>query len=232
MPPLSAVESFAHILHKCKQERTQICAIPVSNCMRKFGLQAHRNLGNRVILMLMEAGNMCDAQKVFDRMMPQNECSWNSLIVGYVKCGKFQRALVMYEEGQKALLHPNEYAVAALLKACTELLDFHTGFEIHTEISRMGLLEYDLFVGNTLVDMYMKFGSLAEAQVVFDALPAHDVVSWNVLIAGYVKHDCGEEALSLLKLMQLKGISPNVVTFVSSLKACSIAAAIDKGQEI
>ena len=39
--------------------------------------------------------------------------------------------------------------------------------------------------GNTLISLHVRRGHLAKAQEVCDQLEARDVVSWNVLIAGY-----------------------------------------------
>ncbi|KAI5059863.1 hypothetical protein GOP47_0026182 [Adiantum capillus-veneris] len=170
--------------------------------------------------------------KVIDQIARSNKCSWNSLVVGHIRQGKYQQALMMYQELQEASLQPNEYAFAALLRACSELMNFQTGFKIHSHIVQIGLLESNLFVGNTLIDMYMKLGWLREARSVFDALSVRDVVSWNVLLSGYVKHDCVEEVLSMFELMQLKEVSPNVVTFLCAMKACGLAGTLNKGCEI
>jgi pentatricopeptide repeat protein len=39
-----------------------------------------------------------------------------------------------------------------------------------------------VFLGNSLVDMYAKFGSMEDANNVFNEMPSHDVVTWNVMI--------------------------------------------------
>ncbi|KAH7424892.1 hypothetical protein KP509_11G030300 [Ceratopteris richardii] len=103
---------------------------------------------------------------------------------------------------------------------------------LHTYAIKTGFLESDRFISNTLINMYMKFGSLVEARVVFNSLPVHDVVSWNILLSGFIKHNQSEEVLSFFKLMQSKNVSPNLVTFLSILKACGLAMAMTEGQEI
>lgn len=54
----------------------------------------------------------------------------------------------------------------------------------------------------------------------FDKLPVRDVVSWTALINGYAEHRQGDGALKCLERMQIEGVTPDAVTFVSSLKAC------------
>jgi pentatricopeptide repeat protein len=80
--------------------------------------------------------------------------------------------------------------------------------------------------------MYAKCGSLEKARQVFDLLPIHDVVSWNLMISGYVEHEHGEEALRCLEQMQAKGVAPDAVTFICSLKACGNTGAMEKAGEI
>ncbi|MCO5558140.1 hypothetical protein L7F22_011717 [Adiantum nelumboides] len=71
-----------------------------------------------------------------------------------------------------------------------------------------------------------------EAQGVLDKLALRDVITWNVLIAGYVEHGFEEKALNCLVQMQTEGFSPNAITFIYILKACGSIGAIQKGEEI
>lgn len=80
--------------------------------------------------------------------------------------------------------------------------------------------------------MYCRCGLLPEAQEVFDTIPVQDVVLWNALITGYVDNGHGEEALFLLKDMGEKGISPDIVTLVCSLKICGSKGAMQSGREV
>ena len=106
------------------------------------------------------------------------------------------------------------------------------GGEIHSEIERQGLIETNLVISNTLIDMYSKCGLLAKAQGVFDLLPVRDVISWTSLIAGYAGIGDGQYAIHLFEKMKIEGISPNAITYVCLLSACGSIGAVTKGQEI
>lgn len=117
-------------------------------------------------------------------------------------------ALILYEKMQEDdPLHPNRYTFMALLQACARLEDVERGCKIHAEIERKGFLETDIFIGSSLVDMYVKCGCLVKALEVFDKLPVRNVVSWTALIGGYAEHGRSEEALFYFKHMQYVGIS-------------------------
>eukprot|EP00250_Pteridium_aquilinum_P017995 c23889_g2_i1 orf=481-1056(+) len=111
-------------------------------------------------------------------------------------------------------------SVVSLLKDCAKKKDLHRGSRIHADIVTRRLLEKDIFVGSTLVNMYAKCGALSKAQEVFDELPFQNVVAWNSLIAGYVQHGHAEEALQKSGLMQRQGLSPDAFTYTFILKAC------------
>jgi pentatricopeptide repeat protein len=91
-------------------------------------------------------------------------------------------------------------------------------------------LERDPIVGNALVDMYAKCGSLDKAEQVFHKLQVQDLVSWTSLIAGYAQRGESGNVFHAFEKMIRGGIKPNVVTFVNVLNACSHAGLVGEGQ--
>jgi pentatricopeptide repeat protein len=51
-------------------------------------------------------------------------------------------------------------------------------------------LEFDVFVGSSLVDMYVKCGSIQDAWTMFNKMPSQNVVTWNAMVLGHAK--CGQ----------------------------------------
>eukprot|EP00250_Pteridium_aquilinum_P020973 c24999_g5_i1 orf=421-1284(+) len=233
MLPQPSVEEAARILHACRKMRNQVLISCLHSCMLRMGLDAHVSIGNYLIVVLVEGGNIYEAQLVFDRLVYRYVWSWDALISGYNNCEKPQRALTLYDRFREDhSLRPTGRVYVELLKACKKLKDLERGLDIHAEVAKTDLLTVDLFVGSALVDLYAKCGLLAKAQQVFGELPARDVVVWTALIGGYVEHEHGEEALECFAQMQLEGFPPNAVTFVCSLKACGSIGSIDRGLRI
>eukprot|EP00250_Pteridium_aquilinum_P009366 c18623_g2_i1 orf=439-903(+) len=79
---------------------------------------------------------------------------------------------------------PDRSTLLDLIKACSKQKDLDTGSRIHADILERGLLRKDISLGNALLSMYVKCGTLAKAQETFDELPSRNVVTWNALIAG------------------------------------------------
>eukprot|EP00246_Nothoceros_aenigmaticus_P005048 TRINITY_DN16859_c0_g1_i1.p1 TRINITY_DN16859_c0_g1~~TRINITY_DN16859_c0_g1_i1.p1 ORF type:complete len:261 (-),score=28.35 TRINITY_DN16859_c0_g1_i1:215-895(-) len=73
---------------------------------------------------------------------------------------------------------------------------------------------------------------MVDAQSVFDALPQPDVVSWTTLIAGYARDGNYGASLRCFKQMQFVGITPNAITFLSLLSACTHAGLVNKGIQL
>lgn len=94
---------------------------------------------------------------------------------------------------------------------------------------KSGFLLY-VSVGNALVDMYAKSGSIENSHKVFDQMIQRDVVSWNSIISSYAQHGHGKEALHLFQQMQRENLVPNNVTFVGILSACSHEGLLDEGR--
>lgn len=164
-------------------------------------------------------------------MAPLSERAWTSLIQGQVQGERWQLALSTYQEMQHSRVHPSTFTYVSLLKACTKLTDIETGKQLHVQIAQMGC-DGNLYVGRMLMSMYVKCGTLPEAQVVFAKLPIKNVVSWNALIAGYAEHGPYECALDCFEKMQLEGVAPNSITLASVIKVCRASRAFDKGREI
>eukprot|EP01018_Ginkgo_biloba_P012960 Gb_16062 [translate_table: standard] len=120
---------------------------------------------------------------------------------------------------------------ACLMQACSKRKALPQGKLVHSHMKEMGFMP-DIFLGNTVVNMYAKCGSLVDARRVFDDMPKRDVISWTVMIGAYFKQGFAEEALTLFNQMQRIGIQPNQVTFASVLPACAKLAALRNGMEL
>ena len=192
-------------------------------------------LGTTLVDMYAKHGELVKAQKVLEELPIRNAISWNALISGYAQKSQFHEALDCFARMQREGLSPDVATFVCLLKSCNSTEAIDKGMQIHNEIVRRGLLkmEMDLVVLSTaLVDMYAKCGMFAKAQEVLEEFSMRNVVSWSALIMGYVQQGKGCDALICFSRMQSEGLSPDVVTYICILKACSSMGDIDKGRQI
>ncbi|KAI5069350.1 hypothetical protein GOP47_0015651 [Adiantum capillus-veneris] len=126
---------------------------------------------------------------------------------------------------------PSVSTFSALLQKCGTAKSLADTKRIHSEIRKNGL-EQNNFLSNRLIWTYDKCGSLKDAQKTFQALLKKDIVSWNMMIAAYTQHGCGEQAYQLFMSLQKEGIKPDKVTFLNVLAACNGSFFLVKGQLI
>ncbi|XXG80758.1 hypothetical protein AAC387_Pa09g1547 [Persea americana] len=129
------------------------------------------------------------ARSVFDQIPHPNDYSWTSIIKAYSLLGPFQNSLHFYSQMLRNSIKPTNFTYPFVLKACASLSAIEIGQQIHTHVFKFGF-EYDVFVNNTLVDMYSKCFYIQAATRVWDEMCERDGVSWNSIVSGCVH--CGE----------------------------------------
>nr|XP_004296321.2 PREDICTED: pentatricopeptide repeat-containing protein At4g21065-like [Fragaria vesca subsp. vesca] len=185
---------------------------------------------NTMMTVLVKRGDVEEAYDLFLRMPERNVRSWTLMISGFVQRGKPKEAVRVFLEMEEAGVRANEVTVVAVLAACADLGDLDLGRRVHEYSSRSGFGR-NVWICNTLIEMYVKCGCLEDARRVFDAMKDRTVVSWSAMISGLAMHGQAEEALRLFSNMVEIGMDPNHVTFVGLLHACSHMGFVDKGRE-
>ncbi|CAK9267098.1 unnamed protein product [Sphagnum jensenii] len=196
--------TFAGILNACASVGALEEGRHVHKEIIENGCESDGFVGNSLIDMYVKCGSMEDAWRVFNRMPLRDVVSWTSMLLGHVKSGQGQKALELHQQMQLEGVQPDSVTFVGVLNACASLMALEKGRLAHEQIIQSGC-ESDIFVGSSLVDMYVKCGSMEEAWRVFKKMPSRDVVSWNVMIMGHVKCGQGHKALELFQQMQLEG---------------------------
>eukprot|EP00249_Psilotum_nudum_P016665 c25935_g6_i1 orf=43-2346(+) len=192
------------------------------------GFESDVVVGNATIKMYGKCGSKEDARRVFDKMPHRDVVSWTAMMAVCTRHGYCKDALQLFQGMQLNGVMPDKVTLLTLLETCANLADLAEGKLIHVSIVDRGF-ESDVSVGNAIIDMYGKCGSLEDARRMFNKMPQRDVISWTAMIAAYAQHGLGKEALELFHQMQLKGIMPDEITFVSILSACSHSGLVDEG---
>ncbi|CAA0819996.1 Pentatricopeptide repeat-containing protein [Striga hermonthica] len=171
------------------------------------------------------------ARDIFDESSEKTLASWNAMISGYTQNGQTAMALSLFHKMQKLDIQPNPVTITSILSACAQFGALGLGKWVHDLIKNESY-EPNIYVSTALIDMYMKCGSINEAECVFHIMEEKNIVTWNAMISGYGLHGYGREALKLYDEMLLSGVNPTRVTFLSILYACSHAGMVAEGQRI
>jgi pentatricopeptide repeat protein len=194
------------------------------------GCESDVFVGSSLVDMYAKCGSIEEAWRVFDKMPSRDVVTWNAMILGHVKCGQEQKALELFQQIQEGM-QPDSVTFVGVLNACASVVAIEEGRCAHQQIIQSGL-QSDVFVCNSLVDMYAKCGSIEEAWRVFNKMPSRDVVTWTTMILGHVQCGQGQKASELFQKMQQEGVQPNSVTFVAVLNACATIVALEEGRYV
>lgn len=165
-------------------------------------------------------------------MVRPNVVSWTAVIDGFAASEQHRETtLELFRRMQFAQVTANAVTVASVLSACAELSALPLGREIHSHMIR-ALMDRNMLVTNSLINMYMKCGSLKAGQTLFEEMVSRDIISWNIMITGYGMHGLGHEALKIFNQMSNEGVKPDEVTFVAALSACSHSGLVAEGRKL
>lgn len=196
----------------------------------RSGLGAHLHVGNALVDAYAKLSLPAAARRVFDEMPARDVVTWTSLVTGLARAGAHAAAVRVYQHMVSAGVDPDHFAVAAALSSCAGATAVELGRSVHASAVRRGLVEGFLSVGNSLVSMYAKTGSLRDARAAFDAMPSRCAVTWTAMLVGYAQNGRGRRALRVYEDMVRAGCRPDYVTFVGVLFACSHAGLVDAGR--
>ncbi|XP_072991511.1 pentatricopeptide repeat-containing protein At1g74630 [Typha latifolia] len=178
------------------------------------------------------AGEMGDARSFFLAMPRTDLVSWNTMIVGFASHGAFGDAFGFFREFLREELGVNEVSLTGILSACAQAGAFESGRILHGHVQKVGLNNV-VSVGNALLDMYARCGSIDMAHGVFDwEMEKKSVVSWTSMIAALAMHGYGEAAIELFHEMEANATRPDGITFISVLYACSHSGLVGQGHDL
>jgi pentatricopeptide repeat protein len=192
------------------------------------GCESHPFVISSSVDMYAKCGSMEDAQRVFNKLPSHDVITWNVMIFGHVKYGQGQKALELFRQMQEECVQPAPMTLVGVLNACASVVALEEGRRAHDQVIKSGW-DSNVFVGNSLIHMYAKCGSLEDALKVFNKMPSRDVVTWNAMIGGYAIHGHGKEALKQFEQMCEEGVQPDDITFVCLLSACSHSGLVHEG---
>lgn len=199
--------------------------------MKDFASDAF--VSTALLSMFGKCGAIVEAEKVFLAMSPRSIVSWTAMLSAYTEQGQAENALQVYKQLQEEGLSPDQGTFVVALKACAilaekvetkgqpiKVMPLEIGQALHADACKKGFVS-DVLVGTALVTMYGKCGAIEAAENTFGALSAHDNVSWTAMLSVYVEHGQGRRALHFYKQMKKNCSTPDYVTLVCILQACT-----------
>jgi pentatricopeptide repeat protein len=199
----------------------------------KHGLESHVFVRNTLIRMYGLFKDIETARRLFEEIPSRASpalVTWNTIIDCHVYCGKCKEALDLFLRMLQSGVEPDEATLVVTLSACSALGALDFGRWVHSCINHTSLGD-TVSVSNSLIDMYAKCGAVDEAYAIFNEMKGKNIVSWNTMILGLAAHGRTDEALVIFtKMLEEKLETPNDVTFLGVLSACSHGGLVDDGR--
>ncbi|XP_073133776.1 pentatricopeptide repeat-containing protein At5g46460, mitochondrial [Henckelia pumila] len=167
--------------------------------------------------------------KAFNEKLHLNVVVWTSFLTGFGVNGKHEDALRVFCDMIRFGVSPNQTSFTSALNSSCEVESVDWGKIIHGATIKVGL-EKDSYVGNSLVVLYTKCGSIGDGIFTFKEISYKNIVSWNAIIVGSAQHGCGNWAIAFFSQMTKTGTEPDEITFTGLLNACSHSGKLQKGR--
>ncbi|XP_023546468.1 pentatricopeptide repeat-containing protein At5g39350-like [Cucurbita pepo subsp. pepo] len=193
------------------------------------GLAGGRFLGSSILNFLVKAGDIMNARIFFHEMVEKDVVCWNVMIGGFMQEGLFSEGYKLFLDMLYNRIEPSAVTMTSLVQSCGEMRNLEFGKCIHSYVLGFGMSS-DTRVLTSLIDMYCKTGDVVSARWIFDTMPSRNLVSWNVMISGYVQNGFRVETLHLFRMLVTNEGGFDSNTVVSLLQLCSRTADLDGGK--
>ncbi|KAK4591921.1 hypothetical protein RGQ29_016406 [Quercus rubra] len=189
---------------------------------RLFDLAPERDvvLWNTMVSGYIELGDMVAARKLFNEMPNRDVMSWNTVLNGYANNGDVEACKRLFEEMPERNIFSWNGLIGGMLIDGNVLPNDATLVIALSACSRLGALDLGKWV-----HVYAE----KNAVDVFKSMGRKDLITWNTIINGIAMHGHGSDALNLFCEMKNAGETPDGITFIGILCACTHMGLVEDG---
>ncbi|CAN6877943.1 hypothetical protein Bca4012_079574 [Brassica carinata] len=195
----------------------------------KLGYERSVFVGTTLLSMYFKNGEAESAQKVFDVIRERDIVLWTEMIVGQSRVGNSECAVQLFVEMYREKNSTDGFSLSSVLGACSDMASLRQGEVFHSLTVKTGF-DSVMSVCGALVDMYGKTGKYSAAESVFSLVSNPDLKCWNSMLGAYSQHGMLEKALSFFEQILQNGLTPDAVTYLSLLVACSNSGSTQQGK--
>ncbi|CAL9241629.1 unnamed protein product [Arabidopsis halleri] len=195
--------TFASGLNSCSALGTLDWGKEIHGVAVKLGLGTDAFVGNSLVVMYSDSGNVNDAVSVFTEIFKKSIVSWNSIIVGCAQHGRGKWAFVIFGQMIRLNKEPDEITFTGLLSACSHCGFLQKGRKLFYYMSS-GLNHIDRKIQHytCMVDILGRCGKLKEAEKLIESMVVKpNEMVWLALLSACRMHsdvDRGEKAAAAI----------------------------------
>jgi pentatricopeptide repeat protein len=212
--------TFANVLSACAELCYSGYAASIHAYLMRRAIPLDLVLTTALIEVYSKCKRFVRSRHLFDQLAIKDAVSYNAMLYGYLQNGMAVEATTLLSHMMNECIAPNCATVLCLLAAFADQRDLVRGRWIHGFTIRHGLSS-DVDTANQILRMYSVCREMAAAKIVFDSLEKKNLVSWTVMMKGFLSFGQGDEVVRLYQLMQQHGEKPDSITLTYVVQAVS-----------
>ncbi|KAG5033179.1 Pentatricopeptide repeat-containing protein [Glycine max] len=170
--------------------------------------------------------------KLLSLLEKPDAVSWNIVISACARSNSYDEVFALFKHMHSACIHPDSYTFMSIISVCTKLCLLNLGSSLHGLIIKTNLSNYDTFLGNVLIDMYGKCGSIDSSVKVFEEIMYKNIITWTALITALGLNGFAHEAVMRFQNLELMGLKPDALALRAVLSSCRYGGLVNEGMEI
>ncbi|KAG6588362.1 Pentatricopeptide repeat-containing protein, partial [Cucurbita argyrosperma subsp. sororia] len=222
---------IATVISSCRDSQMYVEGRQCHGFSLKSGLELHQYVKNALIQMYSKCSDVRAALKILDTVPGYDIFCYNLVLNGLLEHSHVREAIevlkLMIGEGTKW----NNATFVTIFRICASLKDLKFGKHVHARMLKSDI-DYDVYIGSSIIDMYGKCGNVLSGRAFFDQLQNRNVVSWTAIMAAYFQNGFFEEALNLFSKMEIDHIPPNEYTLAVLLNSAAGLSALSHGDQL
>ncbi|KAF3592852.1 hypothetical protein DY000_02025338 [Brassica cretica] len=171
-------------------------------------------LARHLITLSSSFGETRYASLVFRQLHSPSTFTWNLMIRSLSVNNKPREALLLFVLMLTIHSQFDKFTFPFVIKACLADSSPRLGTQVHGLAITTGLFS-DVFLQNTLMDLYFKCGRPDCGRKVFDEMPGRNIVSWTTMLNGLVSNERLDDAEIVFGQMPTR----NVVSWTAMIAA-------------
>lgn len=170
------------------------------------------------------------AGSIFKHIQKPNLYMLNTMLRGYSISDDQEQAIVLFNYLRAERILLDEFTFVSVLKSCCKKIATWTGLSVHSVVLKSGFQPF-LNVKNTLLHFYCVCEKLREAHQLFDEISGErDLVSWNILMGGYLCVSRYYMVVDLFRQLCTSGLIVGKTTMLSVLSAAGELGCVLTGE--
>lgn len=170
--------------------------------------------------------------KLFSEIPSTNHITSNAMMCAFIRNGYFKEAIELFRKMFSSGFKPPAESLTNVILAYSHMGSLRLGKSVHAYCFKNLFEEKTALLETSIMNMYIRCGSIFSARICFDKMASKDLVAWTSMIEGFGIHGMGYEAMQIFHSMMKEGVEPNSVTFLGILSACSHSGLLRDGCKV